>query len=127
MTPSNPPPFTVTVETEDGTVLVRVAGDLDFETCDELMKAVERCLGDRRDAGEEPADLRVDFSGLGSIDSTGLSTLLMIRRLTDLAGVRLHLDERPLALDRLLGITATLHHLTAPRAEHGGERRPGTG
>ncbi|MFD1276689.1 hypothetical protein ACFQ51_47880 [Streptomyces kaempferi] len=56
------------------------------------------------------ADLRVDFSGLGSIDSTGLSTLLMIRRLTDLVGVRLHLDERPLALDRLLGITGTLHH-----------------
>ncbi|WP_393072713.1 STAS domain-containing protein [Streptomyces sp. LN704] len=127
MTPSDPPPHMLTVETEGGTVLVRVAGDLDFETCDQLMKAVEWCLGDRRDTGEEPADLRLDFSGLGSIDSMGLSTLLMIRRLTDLAGVRLHLDERPLALDRFLGITGTLHHLTAPRAERGGERRPGTG
>ncbi|MER5408563.1 STAS domain-containing protein [Streptomyces sp. NPDC002769] len=127
MNPSSPPPLTLTVKAEAGAVLVRVAGDLDFETCDELMKAVERCLGDRRDTGEGPADPRVDFSGLASIDSMGLSTLLMIRRLTDLAGVRLHLDERPVALERLLDITGTLHHLTAPRAESGAEQRPGTG
>ncbi|MFG2476108.1 STAS domain-containing protein [Streptomyces fagopyri] len=127
MTASDPRPLTLTVEAEAGTVLVRVAGDLDFETCHELMRTVESCLGDRRDAGDGPAELRVEFSGLGGIDSTGLSTLLMIRRLTDLAGVRLHLDERPLALERLLDITGTLHHLTAPRAGRGREQRPGTG
>ncbi|MFD8422566.1 STAS domain-containing protein [Streptomyces sp. NPDC059466] len=127
MTPSNTPPFTLTVEAEATTVLIHVAGDLDFETCGELMRTVEECLGDRRDDGDGPAALRVAFSALDSIDSMGLSTLLMIRRLTDLAGVRLHLDERPPALERLLDITGTLHHLTAPGAEGSGARRPGAG
>ncbi|MEU0039362.1 MULTISPECIES: hypothetical protein [unclassified Streptomyces] len=57
----------------------------------------------------------------------GRSTLLMIRRLADLAGVRLHRDERPLALERLLDSTGTLHHLTAPRAEGSGGQRPRAG
>nr|UYZ50092.1 hypothetical protein [Streptomyces mirabilis] len=127
MTPANPSPFTLTVEAEAGTVLIRVAGDLDFETCGELLRTVEDCLGGLRDDGDGPAALRVAFSALDGIDSMGLSTLLMVRRLTDLAGVRLHLDERPPALERLLDITGTLHHLTAPRAEDSGARRPGTG
>lgn len=127
MTPSHPPSFAFTAEAEGGTVLVRVTGDLDLDTCDELLKTVERCLDDRRERPEGPHDLHLDFSGLDTVDSMGLSTLLTIRRCTDRAGVRLHLDARPLGLERLLDITGTLHHLTAPRAESSGEQRPGTG
>ncbi|MGW3159427.1 STAS domain-containing protein [Streptomyces sp. NPDC001089] len=142
MTPSHPTALTLTVETEAGTVLVHVAGDLDFESSDELLKTVERWLGEHRDTKGEPADLRIEFSALDTIDTMGLSILLMIRRMTDLRGVRLHLDERPPVLERLLNVTGTLHHLTAPRAripgEQGpverqsadpsaGEQRPGTG
>ena len=99
----------------------------DFETCDELMKCVEQHLAHRRTAEGGLRDLHVDFTGLDCIDSMGLSTLLMIRRRTDAAGVRLHLDERPSGLERLLEITGTLDHLTAPCESGKGERRPGTG
>ncbi|MGW4676715.1 STAS domain-containing protein [Streptomyces sp. NPDC004324] len=124
MTPSHPTPLTLTVEAGAGTVLVHVAGDLDFESSDELLKTVEQWLGERRDTGGEPADLRIEFSALDTIDTTGLSILLMIRRMTDLRGVRLHLDGRPPALERLLDVTGTLHHLTAPCARIPGEERP---
>ncbi|MFB7244037.1 anti-sigma factor antagonist [Streptomyces populi] len=122
MTTSHPPAFTLTVDVQPTALVIRVGGDLDHETCDELMRAVDQNL-----PGAGLLELRVDFAGLEGVDSMGLSTLLMIRRRTDAAGVRLHLDRRPRVLDRLLEITGTLEHLTAPRDGHGGERSPGAG
>ncbi|MFB6961569.1 STAS domain-containing protein [Streptomyces sp. NPDC056309] len=58
------------------------------------------------------ADVRLEFSRLESVDSSGLSALLQIRRLVDEAGVALHLDERPAVLERLLDMTGTLELLT---------------
>ncbi|MFE1289851.1 STAS domain-containing protein [Streptomyces sp. NPDC058751] len=127
MTTSHPPAFTLTVDVQPAALVIHVAGDLDHETCDELTRAVDRYLVAPGDPGGRFPDLHVDFAGLGSIDSMGLAALLMIRRRTDAAGVRLHLDQRPRGLDRLLEITGTLEHLTAPRDESGGERSPGAG
>ncbi|MET7982046.1 MULTISPECIES: STAS domain-containing protein [unclassified Streptomyces] len=123
MTTSHPPAFTLTVDVEPTALVIHVAGDLDHETCDELMRAVDQNF----DRFRGFLELRVDFAALGSIDSMGLSTLLMIRRRTDAAGVRLRLDRRPRGLDRLLEITGTLEHLTAPRDASGGARSPGAG
>ncbi|MEU9134983.1 STAS domain-containing protein [Streptomyces sp. NPDC048404] len=127
MTTSHPPAFTLTVDVQPAALVIRVSGDLDHETCDELMRAVDQNLFAPRDLEERFLELRVDFAGLGSIDSMGLSTLLMIRRRTDAAGVRLCLDQRTRGLDRLLEITGTLEHLTAPRDASRGARSPGTG
>ena len=124
MTTSHPPAFTLTVDVQPGAVVVHVAGDLDHETCDELMRAVDQNLPG---PGAGFLELRLDFAGLDGIDSMGLSTLLMIRRRTDAAGMNLYLDRRPRALDRLLEITGTLEHLTVPRDGRAGERSPGTG
>ncbi|MEU1203595.1 STAS domain-containing protein [Streptomyces sp. NPDC005813] len=127
MTTSHPPSFSLTVEVETTEAVVRVVGDLDYETCDELVSAVRQTLAGRAGGPDGVQGLHVDFAGLDNIDSMGLSALLMIRRQTDAAGIRLYLDERPAGLERLLDITGTLAHLTAPCDVGRGEQRPGAG
>ncbi|MET8032288.1 MULTISPECIES: STAS domain-containing protein [unclassified Streptomyces] len=127
MTTSYPPSFTLTVDAETTDLVVHVRGDLDHETCDELMSTVDQNLTVRNTAEGRVLDLRLVFAGLHGIDSMGLSALLMIRRRTDAAHVRLHLDERPPHLERLLQITGTLDYLTAPCDVRNGEQHPGTG
>ncbi len=97
-----------TVDTEDS-VRIEAHGDLDYDSADLLLNEVTAQLAAR------PAltDLHLHCAELGTVDSTGLSALLMICRRTMAAGVRLHMDARPAKLDRLLRLTGTLDHLTA--------------
>ncbi len=90
---------------------IEIHGDLDYASADLLVKEVTAQLSGRRPT---PADLHLHCAGLGTVDSMGLSALLMIGRRTTAAGVRLHLDDRPANLNRLLYLTGTLEHLTAP-------------
>ncbi|MER7762262.1 STAS domain-containing protein [Streptomyces sp. NPDC097619] len=103
--------FTCTVEPGPAaTLTVRVTGDLDHHTGDRLVAAVAARLADT----PPPRAVRLDFGELDRIDSSGLSALIMIRRRTDAAGLPLYLERRPAPLDRLLRLTNTLDHLTAP-------------
>ncbi|MFF4862620.1 STAS domain-containing protein [Streptomyces sp. NPDC002405] len=114
MTTMPPSPFSLSAETRGSVVVVRVGGDLDYLTHGQLLDAVTVVLTRRHAARHPVADIRLEFSRLGSVDSSGLSALLQIRRLVDEAGVALHLDERPAVLDRLLDMTGTLELLTCP-------------
>ncbi|MFI8171517.1 STAS domain-containing protein [Streptomyces sp. NPDC085931] len=105
-------PFTVTTDREPPTLTVRVAGELDFDTCGEFVDAVVGALS----GATGLRDVRLDFRDLAWIDSSGLSALLMIHRHTRAAGTILHLDHRPGFLDRVLELTDVLEHLTAPAA-----------
>ncbi|KDQ67134.1 STAS domain-containing protein [Streptomyces halstedii] len=98
-----------TVNTQDG-VRTEVHGDLDYDSANLLLNEVSAQISAR------PAltDLHLHCAELGTVDSMGLSILLMIGRRTAKAGIRLHLDDRPANLDRLLRLTGTLDHLTAP-------------
>ncbi|WP_406253825.1 STAS domain-containing protein [Streptomyces chartreusis] len=96
------------VDTEDR-VRIELAGDLDYDTADILVKETTAQLAARPTL----RNLHLHCGGLGMIDSMGLSALLMISRRTTAAGVRLHLEDRPENLDRLLHLTGTLDHLTA--------------
>ncbi|GHD42583.1 STAS domain-containing protein [Streptomyces galbus] len=101
--------FVLTVLRDPLTLTVRVSGELDYDTSDDLLRAVVEQL-------TEPCafrDVRLDFRDLGYIDSTGLSALLMIHRRTSAAGALLHLDHRPEFLERMLTMTNVLDHLTA--------------
>ncbi len=98
-----------TVEAEDG-VRIEITGDLDYDSAGLLLEEATTRLGARSDLNS----LLLSFARVGVIDSTGLSALLMIHRRATAAGVRLHLDDRPPKLDRLLTITGTLEHFTAP-------------
>ncbi|MEU6368732.1 STAS domain-containing protein [Streptomyces sp. NPDC046931] len=127
MTPSDNPSFALTVQIERNTIVVHVAGDLDYETCDELVRTVDGRLAQWPKDGPRLAALHLDFTELGDVDSMGLSALLTIRRRTDAAAIGLSLDERPPALQRLLEITGSLEHLTAPYEERRAGEQPGAG
>lgn len=105
-----------TVDTANSTAAVHISGDLDYLTAGDLVDTVSRLLAEQ----PELRHVRLDCSRLTFCDSAGLSGLLLIHRKTSDAAVRLHLDDRPAFLDRVLRITGTLEHLTAPRARAGG-------
>ncbi|RKE17376.1 STAS domain-containing protein [Streptomyces sp. TLI_171] len=94
------------------TVTVRVDGELDHETCADLLRAVAEQLAARPGARM----VRVDCRGMSLCDSMGLSALLQLRRDADAAGRRLVLDRRPAHLDRLLHLTGTAAYLLADPA-----------
>ncbi|MFG2768689.1 STAS domain-containing protein [Streptomyces rubiginosohelvolus] len=97
-----------TVDTQDS-VRIDIRGDLDYLSADALVEEATAQLAERPDL----TDLHLGCAGLEAIDSIGLSTLLMIHRHTSVAGVRLHLDDRPATLDRILHLTGTLEYLTS--------------
>ncbi|MEU6810003.1 STAS domain-containing protein [Streptomyces sp. NPDC046831] len=110
-------PFDVTVARTAPTVLtVRIVGDLDYDSGDELVDVVTGHLVPPGPAGTACQDLRLDCADLAWIDSMGLAALLMIRRRAGAARVTLHLDNRPDFLDRLLDVTDTYDHLTEAAA-----------
>ncbi|GAA2765726.1 hypothetical protein GCM10010103_47670 [Streptomyces paradoxus] len=92
-------------------VRLALTGDLDYDTCGELLQRVRTALDDRAGADE----LRLDCAELGTVDSMGLSTLLQIHRSACRDGIAFHLDDIGPALRRLLELTGTYEYLTAPR------------
>ncbi|MFJ3614977.1 STAS domain-containing protein [Streptomyces hydrogenans] len=96
------------VTAADGTLRVGLAGDLAWDSADELLDAVRT----RLDRTPGPADVRLDCARMTLCDSMGLSALLALHRLVSTAGGRLHLEHRPAFLDRLLLLTGTYEHLT---------------
>ncbi|MGI5417618.1 STAS domain-containing protein [Actinomadura luteofluorescens] len=92
---------------------IEIEGDLDFYTADTLVATVRTQMEDNPDVRE----LELACGGMGMCDSAGLAALLMVRRRTSAAGIRLALTGRRAQLDRLLDITGTLHHLTGESSE----------
>jgi anti-anti-sigma factor len=103
--------LSLTIRRDQAILTVRVSGDLDYETCGGLTEALTAQLtGDQ----DPPVHVRLDFCGLTCIDSSGLSALLMVHRRTSALGATLHLDNQPAMMQRMLGITNVLNHLTVP-------------
>lgn len=109
---SLPPAFHLTTVDAKHAVRIQIIGDLDYDTADLLLDEATARLSAR--PGLE--DLHLGCAGIGMVDSMGLSILLMIGRRANAARVRLHLDDRPAQLDRLLSITGTLEYFTAKPA-----------
>ncbi|MFJ9787725.1 STAS domain-containing protein [Amycolatopsis sp. NPDC101161] len=87
---------------------VTITGPLEFATAGSLLRLVTDRLADHPGV----RDVRLDCAGLAFCDSSGLSTLLLVHRAVTGAGARLHLDNRPASLDRLLALTGTTAYLT---------------
>ncbi|MER6522930.1 STAS domain-containing protein [Streptomyces sp. NPDC060334] len=113
-----PGPLRLTRTDADDSVRIELHGDFDYLDADALLDVVGQVLAEQKH--DALGDLHLDCEGMASIDSSGLSVLLMLRRLTDAAGVRLHVDNRPLKLDRMLKITGTVIYLTG----HDARNRP---
>ncbi|WCN05214.1 STAS domain-containing protein [Streptomyces sp. M92] len=93
------------------TVRLALDGDLDYDTCGELLRRVRLALDERADV----EDLRLDCRELGVVDSMGLSTLLQIHRSACRDGIGFHLDNIGPALKRLLELTGTYDYLVSPQ------------
>jgi anti-anti-sigma factor len=96
---------------------VRIVGDLDYQTTNDLVEVASQLLAQQ----STMSDLHLDFSELTFLDSAALSGLLMLHRRASHAGVGLHLDHRPQFLDRVLQVTGLFEHfdLTHSHAETG--------
>ncbi|MEU1087978.1 STAS domain-containing protein [Streptomyces sp. NPDC005892] len=111
-----------------GVVRVEMRGDLDHTNADALLGTVAEQLAGHPGARGTPghpgvSELRLDCAPLGTVDSSGLAALIMIRRRTDAAGVGLRLEGRGAALQRMLEVTGTLDYLTTTPMD--AERTPG--
>ncbi|MFG2606455.1 STAS domain-containing protein [Streptomyces sp. NPDC048514] len=95
---------------EPTTLTVYVAGELDYDTGDDLVATFADHLG--RHPG--PREVRLDFRHLTWIDSAGLAALLMIHRRAGAVGAGLRLDNRPGFLDARLRLTHVFEHLVGP-------------
>ena len=92
---------------------MRVTGDLDYETADEVVEAATQLVARQVDL----IDLHLDFSALTFLDSAALSGLLLLQRRATQSSVQLHLDHRPAFLDRVLQVTGLYDHFAAPYSD----------
>ncbi|MEU6105461.1 STAS domain-containing protein [Streptomyces flaveolus] len=106
-------PVVVLPATHPHIVRLALLGDLDHDHGDAVLDAAQRALHER----PETRELQLDCRGLGAVDSTGLSVLLLIHRLACRGRISFHLDDIGPALKRLLDITGTYEHLTASHPE----------
>lgn len=114
-------------EFQQGVVTVHVGGSLEYGVADSLVAAVTGQLDLTRAGGRAVHRLDLELAELTFVDSMGLASLLMARRVTDARGVTLRLNRRPDCLDRLLRLTCTFDHLTAatvPDRAAGGSGAP---
>ncbi|MGW3324050.1 STAS domain-containing protein [Streptomyces virginiae] len=120
MTHSPATPLRLSCRHADDSLRVELRGDLDHRYADLLVEAVTRALADH----DRTRTVRLDCTDLTTVDPSGLSALLMVRRRTDEAGAVLHLDGRPPQLERLLELTGTLAHFTARPGTHAPQAGP---
>jgi anti-sigma B factor antagonist len=101
-------PFQVLSSSRDDSVIVEVRGEIDLATAPELMRGVEAGL----DAG--PSGVRrlvIDLSDVGFLDSSGLNTLVRLRRLLDGRGIAFRLVS---PADRAVRQVFEITELTKP-------------
>ncbi|NUV41111.1 STAS domain-containing protein [Streptomyces sp. KAI-26] len=120
MTALPSPLLTVTAEEGPGWVRLRLTGDLDYDTSSELVARAMEQLAARPGLDE----LYLDCAGLEMCDSMGVSALLQVHRDTAARRVRLHVEEAPPFLDRIMRITG-IDHLFARQEQK--DRRPARG
>ncbi|MFC8920661.1 STAS domain-containing protein [Streptomyces sp. NPDC057116] len=109
---ASPEAHPVVVQPDTGRHLLRLAlfGDLDYDSGEEILHLVRQALGAHKEAHE----LVLDCRELRLVDSMGLSVLLQVHRDASEGGRRCHLEAVGPSLERLLRITGTFDHLTAP-------------
>lgn len=104
--------YSLAISTAARSASIRITGDLDYETSDDLVEVATRLL-----AQNGLSDLHLDFSETAFLDSAALSGLLLLHRRTSEAGVALHLDNRPQFLDRVLQVTGLFNHFDLTRTD----------
>lgn len=102
------PALRITANATDGTTVLRLAGELDVATADQLRERVGALLG----KGTVIRQLVLDLAGLEFLDVTGLGAVLETRRKLAEAGATLTLRRpRPMVVRMLalLDLDEALH------------------
>ena len=85
--------------------LVEVSGEIDLHTAPALRAALDSVVAEAAAASPGGADVLVDLSGVGFMDSTGLGELVGAHKALGRAGGRLHLVVTSDRVARLLSLT----------------------
>jgi anti-anti-sigma factor len=95
----DPPALRITAESDGGTTILRLAGELDLATADRLRERVRTLLGH----GSTLDTLVLDLAGLEFLDVTGLGAILETRRKLTAEGATLTLRRpRPMVVRMLM-------------------------
>ena len=114
--------LTLTLDTPHSARL-RISGNLDFVTAPELLGNASDVIAQH----DQLRHLHLDLGDLDFCDSAGLSVLILIGRQTAERRVRLHLDNRPEQLDRILQVTGLFEHFASvPATESSSQSGEGT-
>jgi anti-anti-sigma factor len=105
--------LSLTITTTAQSACLRVVGDLDYLTVDDVVDTATQLLAQQVDL----ANLHLDFSRLTFLDSSALSGLVLIHRRASQAGVRLHLDHRPPILERVLHVTGLFGYFVSSHSD----------
>ncbi len=105
--------YSLTIATTAQSTTIRIVGDLDYQTTDDLVEVASQLLVRENTR----SDLHLDFSELTFLDSAALSGLLTLHGRTSQAGIALHLDHRPQFLDRVLQVTGLFEHFDLTRSD----------
>lgn len=105
-----------------------VVGTVDYDTKDVFTDAFAGHLHEAKTlVSDLVAEVRLDFSGLDQCDSSGLAALISAHRWTTAAGMRLHLANQPVFLQRLLTLTGLAEFFAAGAgADHPVRRQEGS-
>lgn len=87
---------------------VHVGGEIDMATAPQFRRELEHHLS------HGPADLRIDLSGVGFMDSSGLHALLVVVRTAHLVGARIAITATSPQVDRLLQVVGARLPTTRP-------------
>ncbi|MBV9413382.1 MAG: STAS domain-containing protein [Solirubrobacterales bacterium] len=109
------PDFRIETLKSDSGITIKLGGELDSATCDELMSVFEQAVGQ---AGASPADaagspkVTLDLADVTFIDSSGLRAIVLIERSAGERGMAVTILPPPEALTDLLQIADTSDHVT---------------
>jgi anti-anti-sigma factor len=102
------PALRITAEVDGATTVLRLAGELDLATADQLREEIRTLVGH----GSALRVLVLDLAALEFLDATGLSALLEARRKLEASGATLTLRRpRPMVVRmlNLLNLDDALH------------------
>ncbi len=101
-----------TLETRSGTT-IKLAGELDSETCTELLERFERVLG-----APGAGAVVVDLEEVSFIDSSGMRAIIVIERRSREEGIAVSIAQPPGEVTELLRITGLTDRIElAPRRD----------
>jgi anti-sigma B factor antagonist len=99
--------LSIATNRQDEVVTLSVAGDVDLATGQKLEREITEAV-----VGAGPGSVVVDLSGVGFLDSSGISVLVRGRRLADGLGVSYRVTGANGTIRQVLDITGVWGHLS---------------